>query len=106
MRRNLGTYHFPLSRQGHASVLQQRPQFTALVHFANDVASTNQFTLDVELRDRRPICVVLDALAQRVVFKHVHRRKRYAELRQDLSIDQDDLNLAASSDPPVASPSL
>src|SRR5262249_24095376 len=54
-----------------ALVLQQALQFARLKHFADDVAAADEFALDVKLRDRGPIGVGLDALAQVVRFEHV-----------------------------------
>ena len=42
---------------------QQLLEFTALVHLRHDVRTPDEFTLDVELRDGRPLGVFLDALA-------------------------------------------
>src|SRR5690349_25097669 len=42
-------------------------QLARLVHLAHDVAAADEFAADVKLRDRRPLRVVLDPLAQLVV---------------------------------------
>src|SRR5690606_18165767 len=47
-------------------------QFARLVHLHHDVGATDELAAHVELRDGRPLAVVLDALANAVVFQHVH----------------------------------
>src|SRR5579862_645260 len=47
-----------------AFFLQRLLQFAGLEHFSNNVAAADEFALDVELRDRRPVRIGLDAVAQ------------------------------------------
>jgi hypothetical protein len=47
-------------------------QFARLVHLHHDVRAADEFALDVELGDGGPAAVFLDALADAVVFQHVH----------------------------------
>ena len=42
---------------------EQLLQLARLVHLAQDVAAADEFAVDVELRNRRPVGVFLDALA-------------------------------------------
>src|SRR5882724_2057827 len=48
-------------------------QLTDLEHFAHDVASADEFALDVELRDRGPVGVDLDAIPQFGRVVHIER---------------------------------
>src|SRR5258706_4182968 len=48
-------------------------KLTGLEHFAHDVASADEFALDVELRDRRPVGVDLDAIPQFGRVVHIER---------------------------------
>src|SRR5258708_35716212 len=48
-------------------------QLTGLEHFAHDVASADEFALDVELRDRGPVGVDLDAIPQFGRVGHIAR---------------------------------
>src|SRR5712672_655995 len=48
-------------------------QLTGLEHFAHDVASADEFALDVELRDRGPVGVDLDAIPQFGRVVHIER---------------------------------
>src|SRR5262249_2212370 len=68
----------------HALVLQQALQFAGLKHFADDVAAADEFALDVELRDRGPIGIGFDALAQVVRFEHVQALIAHAEMIETL----------------------
>ncbi len=56
----------PIRRRlgAHALFLEEGLQFAGLEHLADDVAAADELALDVELRDRRPVGIVLDALAQ------------------------------------------
>jgi hypothetical protein len=45
----------PLLREYCARLLHHAQQITALQHLHDDVATTHQFALDIQLRDRRPI---------------------------------------------------
>ena len=47
-------------------------QLAVLVHLHHDVRATNEFALHVELGNGRPVAVFLDALANTVIFQHVH----------------------------------
>src|SRR5688572_14437239 len=55
--------------------LEQLLELAALVHLGHDVRASDEFAVDVELRDGRPVGVFLDALAYRGIFQHVHREK-------------------------------
>ena len=61
-------------------------QCAAAVEFAHDVAAADELAFHVELRDGRPRRVALDAVADRGVGEHVHRRV----VRHDLVEDLDD----------------
>src|SRR5215472_8937001 len=67
-----------------ALVLEQGLQFAGLEHLADDVAAADEFALDVELRNGRPVRVRLDALAQVVVLEHVEPFVGHAEMIEDL----------------------
>src|SRR5690606_32664683 len=49
-------------------------QFAAVGHLLDDVAAADQLAVDVELRDRRPVAVGLDAFADLAVGEHVDVR--------------------------------
>src|SRR5690606_41846774 len=57
----------PIFGRGHA---QRGVQVARVGHLLDDVAATNQFSADVELRDGRPLAVFLDALADLRVGQH------------------------------------
>jgi len=46
-------------------------QFTGLVHLRHDVGAADELAFDVQLWNRRPIAVFLDALAHFLVFQHI-----------------------------------
>src|SRR6185295_5118156 len=50
---------------------QQFLQLARLVHLFHDVRATDEFAVDIELRDRRPVGVFLDALADVGILEHV-----------------------------------
>src|SRR5208283_3541564 len=54
------------------------------VKLAHNIASTNEFAVDIDLRDRWPIAESLDLLAQLRVAQHVDRTVRRANLFKDL----------------------
>ena len=59
-------------------------QFAGLEHFTDDVGAADELALNVELRDRRPVGIVLDAVAQIVGFQHVDALVADAEIIEDL----------------------
>src|SRR5690606_31950395 len=59
--------------RGSGPAVDDLLQFTGLVHLHHDVRSADELALDVELWNRGPIAVFLDALANAFVFQHVHR---------------------------------
>ncbi len=48
-------------------------EFARLVHLHHDVRAADELALHVQLRDGGPVAVFLDALADLLVFQHVHR---------------------------------
>jgi hypothetical protein len=48
-----------------------RLQLARLVHLHHDVRAADEFAVDVELRDGRPVGEVLDALADLLILQHV-----------------------------------
>src|SRR5471032_3108913 len=52
---------------------QQGLQLARFVHLHQDVRAADELAVDVQLRDRRPVGVVLDALAHFAVLEHVDR---------------------------------
>src|SRR5471032_2933244 len=58
-------------RRGRSGI-QQGLQFAGLEHLVHDVRTADELALDVELRNGRPVRVVLDALADFRIFQHVH----------------------------------
>src|SRR5690606_6515921 len=59
-------------------------KLTGLEHLAYDVASADELALDVELRDRRPAGIFLDALAQLVGGEDVDALVVDSEIVEDL----------------------
>ena len=51
---------------------KQRPQLAGLVHLAHDVRAADELAVHVELRDRRPVRVVFDALANLWILQDVN----------------------------------
>src|SRR5580765_5494630 len=73
-------------RRGREAVLTPRPpglrsggyaerrlQLAGLVHLGHDVRAADELAVDVELGDRRPVRIFLDALADLLVLEDVHR---------------------------------
>ena len=59
-------------------------EFARLEHLAHDVTAADEFALDIELRDRRPVRVVLDALTDIGIREHVHAFEGNAKIVEDL----------------------
>ena len=59
-------------------------QLTGLEHLAHDVASADEFALDVELRDRGPVGVDLDAIPQFGRVVHIERLVRDTDVFENL----------------------
>src|SRR5258707_14112274 len=59
-------------------------QLTGLEHFAHDVASADEFALDVELRDRGPVGVDLDSIPQCGRVVHIERLVRDPNVFENL----------------------
>ena len=59
-------------------------QLTDLEHFAHDVASADEFSLDVELRDRGPVGEDLDAIPQFGRVVHIERPVRDPDVFENL----------------------
>src|SRR6478609_3578107 len=59
-------------------------EFAGLEHFADYIAAADEFAFDVELRDRRPVGVFLDALAQFGRVQNVHAFIVGADIVEDL----------------------
>src|SRR5580658_5929374 len=68
----------------HALLLQQGLKLTGLEHLRYDVTAPDKLTLHVKLRDRWPLGVFLDALAQLLLLQHVGGLERHAQVREDL----------------------
>ena len=52
-------------------LLKKLGKFAVFVHFHHDIATADQLFVDVELRDRRPVAVVFNALADFRVAQYV-----------------------------------
>ena len=59
-------------------------QFARLEHFAHDVATAEEFALHIELRNGRPVGIVLDTLTDIGVGKHVDRLVIHTDVIQHL----------------------
>src|SRR5690606_14722995 len=83
----LACYGWPASgrvAKPYALVGEEALKLARLEHLAHDVAAADEFALDVELRDRRPAGIVLDALAQLVRGEDVDALVVDAEIVEDL----------------------
>lgn len=69
-------------------LLKELRQVSVLVHGNQDVASAHKLLVDVQLRDRRPVGVLLDALSQIWVLQDVKGR----ELVGADALDAEDLD--------------
>src|SRR5215471_13896621 len=69
---------------GQALFLKQVLQLTRLEHLADDIAAADEFSLNVELRDGRPVGIRLDAVAHVVVFEDVEPFIGNPQIVQDL----------------------
>ena len=65
-------------------LLELALKFAGLEHFSYDIAAAEEFTLDVELRDRRPVGIVLDALTDIGIGKDVDALIVHAEIIENL----------------------
>src|SRR3954465_5951863 len=76
----------PSGRRGDRNALvgKQLLQFAGLEHLADDVAAADELALDVELRNRRPVRIGLDAVAQLGRFKHVEALVADPDVVEDL----------------------
>src|SRR5579863_10007375 len=63
------------SGRDRAGFRQQLLQFAALVHLDGDVAAADEFAVDVELRESRPIGIGLQGLAHFRILENIHVRK-------------------------------
>src|SRR5271155_6239124 len=80
MRRAAGL----LRGAGAERVLDERLELAALVELADDIASADELAVDIDLRDRRPVAVTLDRLAQLLIGQHVDGLERRAERFENL----------------------
>src|SRR3954447_13685998 len=71
-------------RDGDALLLQEGLELARLRHLADDVAAADQLTLDVELREGRPVAELLEALAQVGVLEDVVGLVFHADVGQHL----------------------
>src|SRR5262249_28364793 len=65
----------PASWRSGGLLGEQLLQLPGLVHLAHDVAAADEFAVDVELRNGRPVGVVLDPLPDAGVGEHVDREE-------------------------------
>src|SRR5690606_26947770 len=67
-----------------ALLVEEALELSCLEHLTDDIASADEFALDVELGDGRPLRVFLDALAQLIGGEDVHAFVVDAEIVEDL----------------------
>src|SRR5690606_10150271 len=60
-------------------------EFARLEHLAHDVTAADEFALDVELRDGRPVRILLDALTQLIGSAYVDALVVDADVIEDLN---------------------
>jgi len=60
-------------------------QFAALIHFNQDIATANQFTVDPQLRERRPVRVFWQLSADVRVLQDINVSKTFTTGRQRLN---------------------
>jgi hypothetical protein len=68
----------------HALLVEEALQLAGLEHLADDVASADELALDVELGNRRPLRIFLDALAEFVGGQDIDAFVVDAEIVEDL----------------------
>ena len=74
MRRALGKRLSWLANEGkplNALTLNQLLEFAALKHLGHDIRAADEFTVDVELGDRWPVGILLDALTNAFIIKDI-----------------------------------
>src|SRR5258708_37858008 len=71
-------------KDGKSFFYEKLLKLTGLEHFAHDVASADEFALDVELRDRGPVGVDLDAIPQFGRVVHIERLVRHPNVFENL----------------------
>src|SRR4029077_13011839 len=64
--------------------LQEVLQLACLEHLPDDIAAADELAFHIELRDRGPVGIGLDAVAQIVRFQHIQSFVSDAEMIQDL----------------------
>src|SRR5206468_2666957 len=76
----------PSGRRGDRDALvgKQLLQFAGLEHLADDVAAADELALDVELRNRRPVRIGFDAVAQLGGLQNVQAFVADADVVEDL----------------------
>src|SRR5580658_874356 len=67
-----------------ALFVEQAFEFARLIHLADDIGTTDEFAPDIELRNRRPVGELLDALPDGGVGQHVDALELHAEMAQHL----------------------
>jgi hypothetical protein len=60
-------------------------QFAGLEHLADNIATADELALHIELWDRRPVGIVLDALADGIILEHVDALIGHSEVVEDLN---------------------
>src|SRR5499427_5588242 len=68
----------------NAFLLQQGLELAGLEHFPNNIAPPDELALHIELGDRWPLRVGLDALSQVVGFKHIDALVGRPDVIEDL----------------------
>src|SRR5690606_12937594 len=70
--------------RAHTLLVEERLQFTGLEHLADDIASADELTLDIELWNGRPVGIFLDALPELVRSQDIDALVVDAEIIEDL----------------------
>src|SRR5262245_32475461 len=68
----------------HAFLFQRLLQFAGLKHFAHNVATADKLAFHIELRDRRPVGIGLDAIPDLVGLQHVDAFVADSKMIEDL----------------------
>ncbi|AMW35412.1 hypothetical protein AY555_09750 [Haematospirillum jordaniae] len=70
---------------GYSLVLEQLNKLAVCCHFAHDITAADEFPLDVQLGDGRPVAEFLDALAKFVAVQNIDTFEINAEVTENLN---------------------
>lgn len=77
-------FRFPRSHHIGFGFFNHFTQFPRLVHFNHDITATEELTCHIQLRYRRPVGILFDALTDLFVSQHVNGMEFNIETAQNL----------------------